>query len=554
MPDMETAVRWSSNSTLSEQRFLLADINTHTFKHCKVEKYDGKSFLYGTVSANSNLRPFRAFDWAPFDESLVAAGDVSGMITVLRIDDVSSGIYLPAKNQRMCNAVAIGRTGLVAAGLERVRSDFCLNIWDVNQRLQAAPSPEMVSTRASPRFVEPYRKLASSESVSSIKFFASQPEVLLVGVKGSGVRMYDLRENVGTPSLHYQTSSVHCLAIDPLDENCFACASAQGDTTVQVWDRRSGSAYTTATVGANPEVIERERPVLEYREAFGNSQTPDPINVWSLKYCKGKSGCLGALANTGELKVFETKHEYSSLTEQHKAQQHPDYEMAIQNEYSILTKRIHHIESAYGKHQGDGPDNERIVAFDLTNLAGARGTPTAIILRADESVSITELNGPAPALSISPLGDMLVSKTHNSTLHQSDTSHQDPFINATVRKFSARGEGRIRELFKEFRENSGSTPSKHQRAKLDDHSVAGEEPRSSRALHEDSIRSLFSGKRLDTEDALTFSTVARYRAAQGYLFDSGKNVEILQDDPWLQAMWDWIGGMRLMLRDELLLI
>ena len=121
---METAIRWSPSSTLSEQRFLVVDVNGRSFKRCKVEQYDGKNFQHSIQSTYSKVPPFRAFDWAPHDETLVAVGQWSGEVTVLRIDDTSSNVSLPAKHQRLCNAVAFSRIGLMAAGLERVRNDL----------------------------------------------------------------------------------------------------------------------------------------------------------------------------------------------------------------------------------------------------------------------------------------------------------------------------------------------------------------------------------------------------------------------------------------------
>ena len=195
---METAIRWSPTSTLSEQRFLLVDVVGRSFKRCTVQRYFNKTLRYDIRSTYSQVQAFRAFDWAPHDETLVAVGQWSGEVTVLRIDDASPSVSLPAKHQRLCNAVAFSRAGLLAAGLERVRNDFCLNIWDINQRFASFSSS---GSGAAKPFVEPYRKFASSEAISSIKFFAGQPEVLVTGVKGRGIRIYDLRENAGSP--HY---------------------------------------------------------------------------------------------------------------------------------------------------------------------------------------------------------------------------------------------------------------------------------------------------------------------------------------------------------------
>lgn len=110
----------------------------------------------------------------------------------------------PVRNQRYCNAVAFSAHGLLAAGLDRVRNDFCLNIWDINQRLMlggpsssstsaGAGSTSFSSSFSNKGFAEPLRKLASSEPITSIKFFKDQPATLVTGVKGQFVRIYDLR-------------------------------------------------------------------------------------------------------------------------------------------------------------------------------------------------------------------------------------------------------------------------------------------------------------------------------------------------------------------------
>ena len=536
---METAIRWSSNSTASEQRFLIAEANAGSFKRCKVEAYDGQNLQHETLSTYDKIPRFSAFDWAPSDESLVAVGLWSGEVSVYRIDKTSSGISLPAKHQRNCNAVAFSRTGLLAAGLERVRNDFCLNIWDVSQRHTAVSSPGAGSART---LVEPYRKFASSEAISSIKFSANQPEVLIAGIKGIGVRIYDLRENVGTPSLQFQTSSVHNIAIDPLDENYFACVGMPKETIIQIWDCRSGLPYTAATIGSGSDLNTQEGPVVEYRDPFRTSKLDARADVWSLRYCKGKSGFLGALASNGDFKVFETKHEYSSLTEQYKARQHPDFDIPISNEQSILTKHIHHIEHAYHDNRKGRRENERIVAFDFTNLAGSKGTPCAIILRGDKSINIIELNRAPSALAVSALGSLVVGKAQTSIPSLQKHSNEDPFLTTTIRKFSPQDGGRVGNLLTPTCANRAGAMASQRTDYTDtksSHIVDGK-PRSSRESHERLIDTRHPETKLEVEEALSLFTNTRRRCASGYLFDCEKNIEILQDDPWLQMMWTWI--------------
>ncbi len=542
---METAIRWSPSSTLSEQRFLLVDVNGRSFKRCTVQRYFSKTLRYDIRSTYSQVQAFRAFDWAPHDETLVAVGQWSGEVTVLRIDDASLSVSLPAKHQRVCNAVAFSRTGLLAAGLERVRNDFCLNIWDINQRFASVSSP---GSGAAKPFIEPYRKFASSEAISSIKFFTGQPEVLVTGVKGRGIRIYDLRENAGSPSLHFQTNAVFNIAIDSLDENYFACAGGTRDTTIQVWDRRSGIPYTAASLGSGSESGGQvEGPVIQYTESFDTSKTPpqrkgsegNDLSIWSLKYCKGRSGYLGALASNGDFKVFETKHEYSSLKEQYKAQQHPDYHIPDSTEHSILTKRIHHIEHARDETDSQ-PQKVRIAAFDFTNLAGSKGTPCAIILRGNHSVEILELDGAPPALGISSSGSVIVSKVRNTSMsHSEKSSFEDPFLTNTVHLIGPRVHGTVADFLLGLRGGRRTNQEIDPNVTLEG-GIRDGKLWSSREAHEKYISDRFSDKQLSMAEALTFSTVSRGRCAEGYLFDCKKNIDIVRDDLGLQKMWTWI--------------
>ena len=185
---METAIRWSPWSTPTDQRFLYVDVARKSFRLCQVTGRTSSGKLqYEPLYTHTKVPAFRAFDWSPADESLIAVGQSSGEATLLRMSAESQESFaFPARNQRYCNAVAFSTHGLLAAGLDRVRNDFCLNIWDVNQRI-------MLGGSYSRGFAEPLRKLASSEPITSIKFFREQPATLVTGVKGQFVRIYDLR-------------------------------------------------------------------------------------------------------------------------------------------------------------------------------------------------------------------------------------------------------------------------------------------------------------------------------------------------------------------------
>lgn len=158
----------------------------------------GRNVKCKQLSQHTDFSNARTFDWSPTEEAIVAVGLTSGEAALLRIDDNSNGVLsFNVKNPRPCNAIALSSNGHLASGLEKVRNDFCLNIWDINYRLSTwdRKSRGWASTR--PQY-EPMRRLATSETISSIKFFSDVPDSLVTGVKGQFVRIYDLRgESLG---------------------------------------------------------------------------------------------------------------------------------------------------------------------------------------------------------------------------------------------------------------------------------------------------------------------------------------------------------------------
>lgn len=539
---METAIRWSPSATTLQQRFLVADVNGRSFRHCRVESYDGKDLRFKTIFTLNKVPAFRAFDWSPHDEAIVAVGQWSGEATVLRIDDSSQSVSLPIKHQRLCNAVIFSKSGRLATGLERVRNDFCLNVWDISQRLSTAASPGLGSGR---QYLEPIRKLASSEAITSIKFFPSQPDVLVCGVKGTCIRIYDIRENTGTSALQFQTSCVHNIAIDPLDENYFASAGPPKDPMIHIWDRRIGPQSSAATLGLGPSHSSQHGPIVEFRKAFDNSNSTAQPSIWSLRYCKGQSGCLGALASTGDYKIFETKKEYMSeqarSNESHNMTSYRPLPVAQQ----IFTKRIHQVERAFDHIKYSRAENKRIVSFDFTNLAGSNGQPCAITLRGDQTIDIYELNGPPPALSVSALNSLVISKTMENVGAAShdnedlsvrvDTLFPQESLNATISlrriraKLSMRVPANVRQIKPSEPLIQEHDPDADEKVRL-----------SSREAHEALHDYQSADGKLDMQDAVDLFSIPYRRATQGYLFDCQRNVEILAGDPWLQDLWTWI--------------
>lgn len=179
---MEAAIRWSPHSTAQTPRFLVVSVQNNRLRLCQIQSVKDKTVHYDQLSVRDKLPNFTAFDWSKTDEQFVAIGSASGEAILLQIEPGKQSDFsysFPIKHQRKCNSIAFSTKNYLATGLDRVRNDFCLNIYDVSQ----PPSLQQ----------EPYRKLASSEAVSSIKFFASQPDTFVAGVSRQYMRLYDLR-------------------------------------------------------------------------------------------------------------------------------------------------------------------------------------------------------------------------------------------------------------------------------------------------------------------------------------------------------------------------
>lgn len=188
----EGIIRWSPNPTRDE--FMTINLNQRIVQLYEAKGYAEQGlFEYEKTTKHNEFPPLSTYDWSPANPGLVAMGTSRGEIHLLRVDDNSNdSLILPLKLQRACHSVAFNTTGLLAVGLERVRNDQCLQIWDLNQRL-AGWDPKKKGWASVPAMnIEP-KKLEASITITSVRFFEDQPQTLVVGVKNQCVRIIDLR-------------------------------------------------------------------------------------------------------------------------------------------------------------------------------------------------------------------------------------------------------------------------------------------------------------------------------------------------------------------------
>lgn len=188
----EGIIRWSPNTANDE--FMTISLSNRSIQlYAATGHANPGNFEYQKLSKHTEWNHLNTYDWSPVNHGLVAIGTAQGDVQLLRVDDDSNAsIALPLKLQRSCQTVAFNTNGLLAVGLDRVRNDSCLQVWDVNQRL-ADWDAKKAGFGVSSMAIDPKKKLEASVSVTSIRFFEDQPQVLVAGIKNQSVRIHDLR-------------------------------------------------------------------------------------------------------------------------------------------------------------------------------------------------------------------------------------------------------------------------------------------------------------------------------------------------------------------------
>ncbi|KAF8907863.1 hypothetical protein CPB84DRAFT_1813441 [Gymnopilus junonius] len=247
------------------------------------------------VTSQHDLQFMKCFAWSPdpsFDD-LIAVGLSTGKVDLIRLEAgkhaqrknvLSSGptVTLPVRNSRSCNALAFSNEdpNYLAVGLDKVRGDSSLIIWDISTFAPALalpvppsgdpnnnngidnialsslssilphhPFPPRVHpqlprnetpTRIDSRIIQQH---APTEIVSSLAFLPKSTHLLLAGISHRWLRLFDLRAPAMAPI--NVASKVHGIATDPYDPHRIACF---GDAVVNVWDirqLRSGAPVLT---------------------------------------------------------------------------------------------------------------------------------------------------------------------------------------------------------------------------------------------------------------------------------------------------------------------
>ncbi|EER26243.1 hypothetical protein CPC735_004140 [Coccidioides posadasii C735 delta SOWgp] len=517
---METAIRWAPASTPDDQRFLYVDIKGQEFKHCKVTSRPDKFTLtYDVLSAFSHGSEFRSFDWCPTEENLVAVGHASGDVVVAHLDTGALiPLALPSKVQRACHGLAWNSSGLLAAGLDKFRGDYCLNIWDPHQR-----PVRMASRGGSERQVpDPLRRYANGEPVASVRFFNDQPSLLIAGMKGHSVRLYDLRESHGNPSLQFSTRCVHELTVNRLDENYFASCAPFDNASICIWDRRSGSRYSTAA-GTSSGTIDAGH-VLEIRPGIASGST-----IQSLRFSQTQRGRLGMLTDRGIFRAYHIAKDHSP--DELRAALEKTVGRGSSKHYpeQLYTKTVRDFQTSFPPKTRSEDSSQRVSAFDFMTTDPFDGLEAITILN-DRNVAVYSLPLVCGRVSLSPQGALV----RGGFAHGQDFRVFAPAQGSKAAQATQEIQDRASKKMESTMEGKEANGKAGEDGGKDS---GGTGIISSRQRRE---KLLLPEKLANVQDALTLMTIPRLRLREGYTLNPERNQNIVSDDTALQDLWAWI--------------
>lgn len=527
---MEAAIRWSPHSTPSNPRFLIIDVAGNRLRLCQIENVIKSKVSYKQICIRDKLPNYTAFDWSKKDASIVGIGSASGEAILVVLDpDKPDNEHLhsfPIRHQRKCNSIAFSNKNLLATGLDRVRNDVCLNIYDLND--------SRFTTKD-----EPYKKLASSEAISSIKFFAGQPDTLVAGVSRQYVRIYDLRgeswRSISYVTLltwldsntsgiaQFQTRQVHNIAIDPMDENYFLSAGTTGDPTVTVWDQRFVKQRTGTNDATNTGAV------LEFKPIVDNSQ---PASIWSIRYSGTKRGAFGVLANTGEFKVIELAQHTHNLNERTKS---PSSLAWTSPHYTRVSHNLRYP-SHDKEHRRD--EKERVIAYDFMTTGNPWSGQCALALLPNREVEVFKVPPPAPKINVSALEEIFKDRRCIAKPTPPHGTIAEDLIDAQNLTLAAKY-GLDQDLGNSMTGSMSRLSLSNSQRSLPSSSAIFP----SQEMHEDLLNLGYPDQKIPLSDYLATLQAAKRRTQEGYSLSCSKNKSIVSNDPWLVDAWTLVDRM-----------
>ncbi|CAD6500815.1 BgTH12-06521 [Blumeria graminis f. sp. triticale] len=513
MERKEGIVRWSPYQTRDE--FLKVNLTNHTIHlykatgHAQADKFD-----YSTISKHSDIPDINGYDWSPNHRGLLAIGTPLGEVRLLRVDDNSNeSLTLPLRFQRACQAVTFNTTGLLAVGLDRVRNDACLQIWDVNERLANwdASKPGLAVPTMT---IEPRIKIEGGMSVTSVRFFEDSPQTLICGIRNQSVKIYDLRDP-NSNAATFQTRCNNNIALDYVDSNYFASSTLDLPGLV-IFDRRAAGMRNVASPRYNEVTDEGDLPWGAVLKLDRIIEGESNVSVKQMRFSREHRGALGVLSTSGQLQILQTRKEYIEPGSIDDVKGGPEL-LEIKKSYELQRAFINSSYSKRFEHQ--------IVSFDWIHLGSMHLEPRVIGLQANGEFKIFSM----PTNATSHLLEMVPW----AQPHQSGDSRFDlPYFRILREREEILGPlhaTSVKATTPVFGPDSYSlTQTKINLLSKVKNSLYSEKSQ----VVDISMVNRSASEKLDQINLVT----------AGYLFDCQKNKRLVGNDSGLADLWEWISG------------
>ncbi|XP_037785674.1 GATOR complex protein MIOS-like [Penaeus monodon] len=242
------------------------------------------------LSTNNDLQYIKCVAWCPgleTDQSnqLIAVGQANGKVALTSFSKVPDprGIkgreFIP-KHSRAVNSLAWStqEPKLLSAGLDKVRTDHSVVVWDVTRTSQPPSYTFDQRNSSAGENIKPLIEFGLAEASHSVAFSLHASGTLLTGMNNKHIKIFDLRE--GKLITTVSTKAVYGICTDPHNEHRFA---SYVENQVHIWDIRN-----------------IERPIL-YLDAS------KPIS--KLAWCPSRVGLLASLSrDSAAVRIYDILH------------------------------------------------------------------------------------------------------------------------------------------------------------------------------------------------------------------------------------------------------
>lgn len=437
----------------------------------------------------------------------MCAGQSNGIVNIFNLKKTDiPALKLKPKQSRTCNSVAFNTQGLVAAGLDKVRNDNGLVIWNVEHYSSAtSPAPDGLGKNMSPM-----ESHLPNESVSSVSFLPRNPSVLLSG-SYKFIREFDLRSP--TPTFQCVTKCSQGITVNPFNDNYFA---SYADSSVSLWDRRM-----MRSGGSNTE------PILYMPRLFGEASRKGLSNS-CFRFSLSGSGEFAVLYEGDLIRRWQLGSVPPMPERVAKLPSRPqNQDNSEGRSHSYITKSGTCFVSGVLDHK---TVYDKVASFDYTHDVSNPKSINFMCVRQSGQVFRMNVIESPDSTSFDPYNNLAIVDPERvsiatSTPHPSAHFHR-PSVQESIKSDKPRSRRKHSDAISsldDYEEEEG----------FEDESVADGE-------YTHSLEGILDFKSVLNGD---ISCVMRRRAENGYSLDSAANIDILQkesDDNYLRYAWQWL--------------